>query len=333
MHLLAFEELLELAQRALIAHGATPSIANTVARALVVAEAEGNVVCGLVYLPIFCTHLRNGKVDGKIEPEVRFRAPAAVEVDARHGFAQPAIAAGMPLLIDAAKRCGIAAMGVKRSYNALALSDPVTVLVEQGFVALACSNAPASVASPGGKRAIFGTNPIAFAAPSADGPPVIFDQSSSATTRTALRLMAERTEAIPLGWAQDRNGRPTTDARLGFEGAMLPSGGQKGANIALMIEVLAAALTGATASADATSLATPDGLPPSIGQLVVAIDPSHFSGAGVGRAVSALASRIHADGLKLPGTRRRESLSRSRTEGILVNPEMQEEITRLASAE
>lgn len=327
---IAFDDLLAMARRALEVHGAAPAIATAVARALVEAEAEGNVVCGLVYLPIFCTHLRVGKVDGRAEPTVVRRAPGSVEVDAKHGFVQPAMAAGLPLLADAARQTGIAAMAVRRSYNALALSEPVSVLVDQGLVALACSNAPASVASPGGKRAIFGTNPIAFGAPCAAGPAVIFDQSTSAATRTEIRMRAARGESIPLGWAQDRDGQPTTDAKRGNEGALLPSGGQKGANIALMVEVLAAMLTGAAASTEAGTFGTPDGPPPGVGQLVIAIDPAQFSGAAVGRAVQGLADNLRADNLRMPGQRRRENLSRSRAEGVLISSDMHQEITRLA---
>lgn len=143
-------------------------------------------------------------------------------------------------------------------------------------------------------------------------------------------MRAARGESIPLGWTQDRDGLPTTDAKRGNEGALLPSGGQKGANIALMVEVLAAMLTGASASTEAGTFGTPDGPPPGVGQLVIAIDPAHFSGAAVGRAVQVLADNLRADNLRMPGQRRRENLARSRAEGVPIGSDMHQEIARLA---
>ena len=330
MERIPFDALRELAVAALTVHGASPGVSAEVARALVTAEAEGNTVCGLVYLPIFCAHLDSGKMDGRAEPQVLERAPGAIEVDACHGFAHPAFAAGLPKLIVAARANGIAAMSVAHSYNALALSDPVVTLVEAGLIGLACSNAPASVACPGSKRPMFGTNPLAFGVPSADGEHIVFDQSSSAVSRTAVRMRAEKGESIPLGWAQDREGKPTTDAKQGYEGALLPSGGQKGANVAFMVEMLAAGLSGSSPSTRAGSLAIPDGPRPDLGQLVLAIDPGHFAGSAVASLAASLATGLRQDGLRPPGARRRESLTRSHTEGIPVSAPTLERVRLLA---
>jgi (2R)-3-sulfolactate dehydrogenase (NADP+) len=286
---------------ALRGHGATVDNARPVAQAIARAEADGNRVCGLYYLPIFCRHLAIGKIDGRAVPEVTTRG-ATVTVDARSGFAHPAIAAGMPALIDAARLSGIGAMAVRNSYNCLALAHHVLPLAEAGLIGICLSNAPASVAPPGATRALFGTNPLAFAVPSKDGaPPIVVDQSMSAVTKTEMVLRRNRGEAIPAGWAQDKHGQPTTDAATGLEGSLLPAGGRKGANIALLVEILAAALTGSVMSTEASGFGNDEGGPPRIGQFLIAIDPGHFSAGHFAEAVGGLVAVHEAAGVRLPG--------------------------------
>ncbi|MCZ4094364.1 Ldh family oxidoreductase [Sinorhizobium psoraleae] len=285
----------------LTGHGATVDNARPVARAIARAEADGNRVCGLYYLPIFCRHLTVGKVDGEAVPDVTTRG-ATVAVDARYGFAHPAIAAGMPALIGAARRAGVAAMAVRNSYNCLALGHHVLPLADAGLIGICVSNAPASVAPPGATRALFGTNPLAFAVPSKEGaPPIVVDQSMSAVTKTEMILRRNRGEAIPTGWAQDKHGQPTTDAATGLEGSLLPAGGRKGANIALLVEILAAALTGAALSTEASAFGNDEGGPPRVGQFLIAIDPDHFSAGHFCEAVDGLMAAHEAAGVRLPG--------------------------------
>ncbi|WP_411034496.1 Ldh family oxidoreductase [Shinella sp. BYT-45] len=286
---------------ALTAHGAHPDNARPVAQAIAKAEADGNRVCGLFYLPVFCRHLAIGKVDGNAAPAVTARG-ATVTVDARCGFAHPAIAAGTPALIEAARRAGVGAMAVRNSYNCLALAHHVQPLAARGLIGLCVSNAPASVAPPGALKALFGTNPLAFAVPSREGhPPVVVDQSMSAVTKTEMVLRRNRGEAIPAGWAQDGQGQPTTDPAAGLEGSLLPAGGRKGANIALLVEILAAALTGSALSTEASAFGNDEGGPPRVGQFLLAIDPGHFSAGRFPDAIGALAAAHDAAGVRLPG--------------------------------
>lgn len=309
---------------ALEKHGASIDNARPVAQAIARAEAGGNRVCGLYYLPIFCRHLTIGKVDGKAVPDVATRG-ATVTVDARCGFAHPAIAAGTPALIDAARRSGIGAMAVRNSYNCLALAHHVVPLAENGLIGLCLSNAPACVAPPGATRALFGTNPLAFAVPSAEAPPIVVDQSMSAVTKTEMILRRNRGEAIPAGWAQDRHGRPTTDAATGLEGSLLPAGGRKGANIALLVEILAAALTGSVLSTEASAFGNDEGGPPCVGQFLIAIDPGHFSAGHFPEAIGRLAAAHEAAGARLPGRS-------GRSQPVRVDAELWETAVRLSAS-
>lgn len=290
---------------ALVANGATEPNAAPVAAAIALAEAGGNRVCGLFYAPVFCEQMRLGKVDGKAVPSV-VRRDASILVDAASGFAHSAINAGMPHLIEAARDLGVAAMAVRHSYNALALGEHVLPLAERGLIGLCMSNAPASVAPPGARRPLFGTNPLAFAAPVEGGLPVLVDQSLSAVTRTEILLRRSRGEAIPTGWAQDREGRPTTDPAVGLEGSLLPAGGQKGANLSLIVEILAAALTGSRLSIEASGFSNQEGGPPHVGQFLLAIDPGHFAGGDFATAIADLAANFERVGARLPGRNKKE---------------------------
>lgn len=294
------EDIEKLALAALLAHGADEGNAAPVARALARAEAEGNRVCGLFYLPIFCDHLLCGKVDGRAVPELSLRA-ATISVDARSGFAHPAIEKGLPALVAAAREHGIAAMAVRHSYNCLALSHHVTPIAEHGLIGICVANAPASVAPPGATKPLFGTNPLAFAIPAADGPSIVVDQSMSAVTKTAVILRKNSGEPIPHGWAQDSDGHPTTDAATGLDGSLLPAGGQKGANVALLVEILAAALTGSHLSIQASGLSDNRGGPPGLGQFLLAVDPGNFAADRFAESLTSLAAAYEQAGVRLPG--------------------------------
>lgn len=295
-------EIEAVAYRALVGAGAAPRNAAPVARAMARAEVEGNAVCGLFYLPLFCGHLACGKVDGHAVPGLRSDG-ASVNVDAGSGFAHPAIEAGLPVLAEAARAFGIAALAVRNSYNCLALSHHVVPLAERGLIGICMANAPASVAPPGATRPVFGTNPLAFAVPAGEGKLIVADQSMSAVTKTAMLMHRARGEPIPLGWAQDAAGNPTTSAAEGLAGSLLPSGGQKGANLALLVEILAAALTGSTLSGEASPFGNDEGGPPRTGQFILAIDPKHFGTGMFASSLNRLAALFGESGIRLPGRR------------------------------
>ncbi|PZO78510.1 MAG: dehydrogenase [Mesorhizobium amorphae] len=293
-------EIERVALQALVRAGASGENAAPVARAIARAEAEGNPVCGLFYLPIFCAQLRSGKLDGVVSP-VAERQGSAVRVDARSGFAHPAIEAGLPLLIAAARENGVAAMALRRSTNCLALGHHVRPLAESGLFGICMANAPASVAPPGATARLFGTNPLAFAIPCGAEPPIVVDQSLSAATKTAVLMRRDRGEAIPLGWGQDGAGRPTTDPAEALAGSLLPAGGQKGANLMLLVEVLAAVLSGSSLSTEASGFGDDQGPAPDTGQFLLAIDPGHFAGEAVAPALARLAERFTDAAVRLPG--------------------------------
>lgn len=314
---LSLQEVYELSRAALMACGAGEANAASVARSIREAEAEGIRNVGLAYLPYYCDHVLCGKVDGQAQPELKQTTPAALLVDAKHGFAHAAYEAGEAALLSLARSQGLAAMGLANSYASGVIGYFADRIARQGLIGLVFTNASASIAPWGGTQPLFGTNPVALGVPRADAPPIIIDQSSSTTARVNVVQAAERGESIPDTWALDADGRPTTDPNEGLKGSIAPLGGYKGAGLALLVEVLAAGLVGANWSFQASSLGDNEGGPPNIGQLFIAIDSGLFGAEGFDERLETLVAAIHAqDGTRLPGDGRHRARRRAEAEGI-----------------
>lgn len=300
-------------------HGATEATAASVARALVGAETEGLKGHGLSRIPTYLGMLTSGKVDGKAEPTLSRVRAATLMVDAADGFAYPAIDLALEHLPRVAAETGIAAAAITRSNHAGALGAHVERLAEAGLVALFFANTPEAIAPAGGTKAVFGTNPIAFACPLPDRAPIVVDLALSAVARGNIVAARQKGEAIPEGWALDAEGRPTTDPEAALKGTMVALGGAKGATLALMVEVLAAALTGAHLAFEASSFLDEKGPPPGTGQMILAIDPAGFGHASFAARITALAAAIEAQaGTRLPGERRRRLRERAEAEGLVL---------------
>ena len=291
--------------------------AAVVARALVAAEADGLAGHGLGRVASYAAQARVGKIDGFAEPAVSRPRPGVVAVDAAHGFAYPALAAAVAALPEVAAEVGLAAAPIRRSHHAGAAGHPVEALAEAGLVALMFANSPPAIAPWGGRTALFGTNPIAFAAPLGDRAPLVVDLSLSKVARGQVVAAKQRGEAIPAGWAFDAEGRATTDADAALAGTMAPLGDAKGTALALMVEMLAAALTGANVARAASSFLDAEGPPPGTGQLLVAFDPTALGGEAARARITALAAMVEAEpGTRLPGARRLEARARARARGL-----------------
>ena len=303
--------------------------AEAVADALVRAELDGIPSHGLSRVPANAAQARAGKVNGFAIPEVSRPMPGTVCVDAATGFAYPALRAGLPVLAQAAREQGVAAAAIANSHHAGVLGHIVEDLAAQGLVAIAMSNTPGAIAPWGGRRKLFGTNPIAFACPLPGAPPVVVDMALSKTARGRILAARQKGEAIPAGWALDADGRPTTDPAAALAGTMVPLGDAKGTALALMVELLAAGLAGANYAAEASPFLDDKGPPPGTGQTIIAIDPGAF-GAGTVAHFAELADAVAAEpGARLPGRRRLELRARAARGGIAVPAALLEEIGRL----
>ncbi len=299
-------EIEEATRRALEVRGAAPGVAAAVADAVKVAENNGNRICGLYYLESYCVQLETGRVDGAAEPVVKIDRPGAVTVDGRMGFAQPAFAAGFHAAVASATENGICGLAVEHTHTCTSLGYFTEQFAKAGMMAIGATNASPRVAAPGGAQRLLGTNPIAMAVPDGKGGVALqFDFSTSAVALGKITMAKAAGETIPLGWALDSDGNPTTDPEAALAGSLVSAGGYKGFGIGLMVELLASALTGTRRSVDVPPLKTPDGPPHDLGQFYIVIDPAAYSGDGFYDHLAGLAQSIAEDaGTRLPGTTR-----------------------------
>jgi (2R)-3-sulfolactate dehydrogenase (NADP+) len=303
--------------------------AALVADALIGAELTGQSGHGLRRVPSYAAQAASGKVDGHAVPSAERVRPGALSVDAAHGFAYPALALAMEALPGMAREQGVAVAGVRRSHHAGVTGLFVEELARQGLVALMLVNTPGAIAPWGGARALFGTNPIAFAAPVPEAEPIVIDLSVSKVARGKIMAAGQKGEAIPEGWAMDAEGNPTTDAAAALKGTMAPMADAKGAALALMVELLAAGVTGANYAGDASSFFTAEGPPPGTGQFLMVLDPEALHPGGVAR-IGQLAAAIEGEmDARLPGRRRQELRARVRADGIALDAGLAAEIDAL----
>lgn len=326
MPILSLEAAHALAVRTLVRCGTGRAAAESTARALVGAEADGLRTHGLMRLIAYGAQVRTGKVAGEAVVGMERPRPGLLAVDAGHGFAYPALDAAVAHLPEIARTQGVAAAAIRRSHHCGAAGRPVEALAGQGLVALIFANAPASMAPWGGSRPVFGTDPIAFACPLPGRDPIVVDLSLSKVARGNIIAAQQRGEAIPEGWAVDAQGNPTTDPKAALAGTMIPLGDAKGCALALMVELLAAGLVGAAFAGEATSFLDAVGGPPGTGQLMIALDAQAFSGDALERFAVMAAMIEEQDGARLPGTKRLAARARAVAEGINLSESLLAEI-------
>ena len=319
--LIGFNDLVGLLHAVFVKHGTSPQVAQILAHNCASAERDGAHSHGIFRMPGYISTLESGWVDGKATPVVTDVASGFVRVDAANGFAQPALAAARALLVDKARSAGIALLAIHNSHHFAALWPDVEPFAEQGLVALSVVNSMTCVVPHGADRPLFGTNPIAFAAPRADGAPIVFDLATSAIAHGDVQIAARNGERLPPGMGVDSLGQPTQDPKAILEGgALLPFGGHKGSALSMMVELLAAALTGGNFSFEFNWADHPGARTPWTGQLLILIDPSKTAGQNFAERSQELVRQMHAVGLRrLPGDRRHRTRAKSLAAGIEVD--------------
>ncbi|HQR98085.1 MULTISPECIES: Ldh family oxidoreductase [unclassified Polaromonas] len=332
---LSLEEATRLALQALHHAGAGQAMAASTAKALVRAEAQGLASHGLIRVAQYATHLRNGRADGSAVPRVMRHQGAAVLVDAGQGLAFPACDLAVSTAIATARTLGVSFAGVTNSHHCGVLVDHLRAVADAGLVGLAFANSPAAMPAAGGKHAIFGTNPVAATFPRRSADPLMIDLSLSEVARGKLMVAAREGQAIPLGWALDSQGRPTTDPKAGLAGSMLPLGAAsspKGAMLALIVELLVTALLGAQFGFEASSFFVDEGNAPRLGQAFVVINPGALAGQDVyyERMETLIAEMLVDDGVRLAGARRIALEQQAGQSGLTIPDALHEQLHRLA---
>ncbi|NQV84263.1 MAG: Ldh family oxidoreductase [Rhodospirillales bacterium] len=318
MTITSLQDLRGLAVRVLTASKTSPDNAACVASALVRADADGIPSHGVARLPIYADQSKCAKVDGFVTPECIETGTAAIRVDAKCGFAFPAIDLGLNRALEMIEAAGIVAVAIGNSSHAGVLGHPVERLAERGLAAMAFVNTPAAISPWGGNRPLYGTDPIAFACPRPNAPPLVIDLSMSKVARGKIKLAADRGEAIPDDWATDAGGNPTTDPAAAMQGgSLLPIGDAKGAALALMVELMSAAMTGSQYGFEASSFFDSEGGPPRTGQFFFIFKPERLGGDDAVARIGTLMEAISEQpGVRIPGQRRLNNRQKAETDGV-----------------
>ncbi|MFT0850396.1 Ldh family oxidoreductase [Achromobacter sp. F4_2707] len=326
------EALRTLLARIFERHGTSAEAAAILARNVADAQRDGADSHGVFRMPAYVSTLASGWVDGQAVPVVTDAAPGFISVDACNGFAQPAHQAAQPLLLEKVRSQGIALLAIHDSHHFAALWPDVEPYARHGFVALTFVNSMACVVPHGGKHPLFGTNPIAFAAPRAGGEPLVFDLATSAMAHGDIQIAAREGRQLPPGQGVDSEGSPTCDPQAMLDGgALLPFGGHKGSALSMMVELLAAALTGGNFSFGFSWADHPGAQTPRTGQLLIVIDPARGAGANFAQRAEALVQAMHDAGQpRLPGDRRYRQRRESLELGVALSEADLAMLTKLA---
>jgi (2R)-3-sulfolactate dehydrogenase (NADP+) len=282
-------------------------------------------------VPGLCAQLKAGRIDGKAVPEVTLLKPGLVVADARGGFPQPAFDAGFEKCAKAARTCGVAVFVVRNGWAADVMGWHAERFAQDGFLALGFANVPASISPTGGRKPVFGTNPMTCAIPQAGKPPVVIDQASSVVAKSEIVERAAAGGTIPIGWALDPDGLPTEDPQAALAGSLVPAGGYKGVGVAFIVELFAAVLSGSELSIEAAPLVKADAPPVRLAQTFIVVDPSTVAGPGwldrVSRVTGAIEAQVDA---RVPGARRFASRQKHETNGVEIAPELFRTLSKLA---
>ena len=253
--------------------GCSEKGARDMAECLVQTNLWGIDSHGVLRTPEYLKRFQFGAMNN--QPEVRtIKTSGALEVlDADNGAGYVAGRAAMSRAIELAKTGNIAAVGIINSNHCGAASLYARMALEHGMIGIAMSNVAPNMVAPGGSKPITGNNPIAVAVPTFGDFPFVFDISLSAVSGGKILVAAKNSEQIPLGWATDREGRPTTDPNVGFKGFLLPMGGHKGFGLSLLVDILCGVITGGSFQHELKSMYVYPNDPSNTAHLMLVINP------------------------------------------------------------
>jgi (2R)-3-sulfolactate dehydrogenase (NADP+) len=319
----------DLAYEKLRKSGCSDSNLQGITDGILDAELSGIKSHGFHYLPIYCNHLKIGKINGKSKASLDKISSAAIKINADNGFAHSAINLGFQSLFDMCLQTGIASMSIYNSYNCGVLGFHTKRIAEKGFVGLGFTNAPASIAPVGGMKAVVGTNPFSLSVPLDGQAQIIIDQSASVVAKSEISVRAKTGEPIPEGWAFDNEGKVTTNAQEALKGTMAPSGGYKGFGTGLLVEIFTACIAGGNLGTQASSFAGEEGGPPSTGQFFIAIDAEKFNSNYKESIKNLINSITEQSGARLPGSKRQAAFQQNQNQEIEISEQLLERINQI----
>jgi delta1-piperideine-2-carboxylate reductase len=328
----SYQELVRLLKAMFLRHACSEQVATLLAENMAGAECDGAHSHGVFRIKGNLGSLDSGWVDGKAVPVLEDVAPGMLRADGRNGFSLPVIAMAAEPLMAKARANGIAMLSVRKAHHFSAVWPDIEPFAREGFIALAMINSMASVVPHGGHRKVYGTNPFGFAAPRDGHDPLVFDQASSAMANGDVQIAAREGRLLPAGTGVDRDGNPTTDPKAVLDGgALLPFGGHKGSSLAMMMEIMGAALAGSDYSFEIDWSAYPGAATPHGGQTYILIDPARGAVNAFADRLEVLIDEIHEAGQsRLPADRRYANRRDSTANGIPLAEELLASIRELA---
>ena len=306
---LSLEDIYKLANKTLLTNGCDEETSNILSDLIMKAERDGSLSHGLFRLPAYIAGLKSGKINGKNRPKVSKITPSVVKVDGNNCLAPMVLNKSLPELIKAAKENGVAVLSITNSHHMAAMWPETEAIAEEGLVAFACTSYKPAVAPAGSIKPLFGTNPISFAWPRKNKPPVVYDMATASMAMGEVQVAKREGHKVPLGTGLTKEGKDTTDpAEIADGGVLLPFGGYKGSGIAMMVELLAGALVGDNFSYETAEKDNNDGGPPSGGEFILAISPEKLSNSDWDTHSSKFFEKMKSMGdVRLPGERRHKN--------------------------
>lgn len=332
MKILTPLELEELICRIFIRHGMAEHNAKPIAAVVRQAEQDASPSHGVFRVPAYVETLKSGAVNGHAMPKVVDQANSVVRVDADNGFAQPALQAAKPLVLQKAKANGLAALAIHNSHHFAALWPDVESFANEGMLALAFVNSRRRIAPWDARERLLGTNPMAFACPQSDGPPIVWDQASSIMAQGAALLLAKEGKQLEPGMLVDENGDPSIDPTVLLRGGALRSfGGHKGSAIALMVEIMGGALTGGNFGFEDTKSETQGSATQNAGEFILVLDPVAFGVPELPTRITALLSFLREGGVSRFPSESRYKARQKNLHQISINTQDYQHLLELAS--
>lgn len=318
----------EAARRAatavLVARDVPQAAAEIVARNLVAADERGVDTHGLFCLPEYANAVADRRINPDPEITITKRMPWALSIDGDNGLGPLVAETAVEALLETCEGLGIAVATVKNSNHFGAVGVYIARAAEQGMIAIASANAIAMTAPAGAKARFFGTNPLAAVVPAGKYPPFSLDMATSDGALRKVRKALAEGKSIPVGWANDKDGNPTTDPAAAIDGMLLPFGGAKGSGIAFLLDILTGGLSGGLFSIDVRNNFTNHDRPSGNGHFFLAIKVDAFLDADdfVARMETEI-DRLHAlptvagvDRVRYPGERMAAILAERSANGI-----------------
>jgi len=333
------DALVDLGTRILLAHGVPQHDAHLVSDSLVTAELWDHPSHGMLRLPWYTARLRSGAMTAVTKTASVLDAGALSVLDGQEGIGQVVTAIACDDAVRRALTHGVGAVAVRNSNHFGTAAYWTRRMTEGGCIGILTTNSSPAMAPWGGREKTVGANPWSIAAPAGSHAPVILDIANQSAARGKIYSALEKGQEIPLGWAVDRDGRPTTDPRVALEGLMLPVGGHKGYGISFMMDVLSGVLTGSSFATGVSGPYVPDRRSGS-GHFVIALDIERILGREeFGRRIDDLITITKsvplaegADEIFYPGELEARAEERGRAEGIALPEKTRADLRRLAAS-